>query len=52
MILDEERKVRCCLYKKRESEIFYIKPKYSIVDVTGVNLGLFSSDILDVVRTM
>ena len=52
-ILDEAKKDGAVCIKKRDGEVFYIKPaksKSSPFDVKGVNLGLSSSDIVDIVR--
>ena len=53
-ILDESKKDGVVCVKKRNGESFYIKPamsKDSPLDVEGVDLGLTSSEIVDVVRT-
>jgi PHD/YefM family antitoxin component YafN of YafNO toxin-antitoxin module len=52
-ILEEAKKEGVVCIKKRDGEAFYIKPvtpKQSPLDVEGVNLGVTSSEIVDVVR--
>ena len=52
-ILDEARKEGVVCVKKRDGESFYIKPvisKKSPLDIKGVNLGVSSSEIVDIVR--
>lgn len=52
-ILDEAKKEGVVCVKKRDGESFYIKPaipKKSPLDIKGVNLGVSSSEIVDIVR--
>ncbi len=52
-LLDEAKREGVVCIKKRDGESFYIKPaesKGSPLDVEGVDLGLSSSDIVDIVR--
>ena len=52
-ILDEAKREGIVCIKKRDGESFYIKPatpKNSPLDVKGVDLGLSSSEIVDVIR--
>ncbi len=52
-ILDEARKEGVVCVKKRDGESFYIKPavpKKSPLDVKGVNLGMSSGEIVDIIR--
>ena len=52
-ILDEAKKDGAVCIKKRDGEVFYIKPakpKRSPFDVKGVNLGISSSEIVDIIR--
>ncbi len=52
-ILDEAKKEGVVCIKKRDGETFYIKPaisKKSALDVKGVDLGVSSSEIVDIVR--
>ena len=52
-ILDEARKVGVVCVKKRDGESFYIKPvipKKSPLDIKEVNLGVSSSEIVDIIR--
>ncbi len=52
-ILEEAKREGVVCIKKRDGESFYIKPadsKKSPLDVKGVNLGMSSSEIVDVVR--
>jgi prevent-host-death family protein len=53
-ILDEAKKTGVVCIKKKNGESFYIKPvisKKSPLDIKGVNLGISSSDIVDIVRS-
>ena len=52
-ILDEAKREGVVCIKKRDGESFYIKPvtsKKSPLDVKGVDLGMSSSEIVDLVR--
>ncbi len=52
-ILDEAKREGVVCIKKRDGEAFYIKPadsKASPLDIEGVDLGISSSDIVDVIR--
>lgn len=52
-ILDEAKKEGIVCIKKRNGESFYIKPatpNKSPLDVKGVDLGMTSSEIVDVIR--
>jgi PHD/YefM family antitoxin component YafN of YafNO toxin-antitoxin module len=52
-ILDEAKREGAVCIKKRDGEIFYIKPavpKKSPLDVKGVDLGISSSEIVDIIR--
>ncbi len=52
-ILDEARKEGVVCVKKRDGESFYIKPVIptkSPLDIKGVNLGVSSSEIVDIIR--
>ena len=52
-ILDEAKKEGVVCIKKRDGEVFYIKPassKKSPLDVKGVNLDITTSDIVSIVR--
>jgi len=52
-ILDEAKRKGVVCIKKRDGESFYIKPaksKASPLDIEGVDLGMNSSEIVDVVR--
>ncbi len=52
-ILDEARKEGVVCVKKRDGESFYIKPaipKKSPLDIKGVNLGVSSNEIVDIIR--
>lgn len=52
-ILDEARKDGVVCVKKRDGESFYIKPviqKKSPLDITGIDLDLSASEIVDIVR--
>ncbi len=52
-ILDEAKREGVVCIKKRDGEAFYIKPAYSKkspLDIDGVDLGMSSSDIVDVIR--
>jgi len=52
-ILDEAKREGIVCVKKRDGEAFYIKPadaKTSPLDIDGVDLGISSSDIVDVIR--
>lgn len=52
-ILDEAKKEGVVCIKKRDGESFYIKPvapKKSPLDIKGVDLGVTSSEIVDIVR--
>ena len=52
-LLEEAKKEGVVCVKKRDGESFYIKPaapKKSPLDVKGVDLGITSSEIVDIVR--
>jgi len=52
-ILDEAKNQGVVCIKKRDGETFYIKPAKagkSPLDVEGVNLGITSSEIVDIIR--
>ena len=52
-ILDEAKKEGVVCVKKRDGETFYIKPatpKTSPFDVKGVELGISSSEIVEIIR--
>ena len=52
-ILDEAKREGVVCIKKRDGEAFYIKPatsKKSPLDVEGVDIGISSSEIIDIVR--
>lgn len=52
-VLDEAKREGIVCIKKRDGEAFYLKPadsKKSPLDVEGVDLGLNSSEIIDVIR--
>ena len=52
-ILDEAKREGVVCIKKRNGEAFHLKPadtKKSPLDIKGVNLGLNSSDIVNIVR--
>ncbi len=52
-ILAEAKKEGVVCIKKRDGEAFYIKPaisKKSPLDVKGIDLGMTSSEIVDVIR--
>jgi prevent-host-death family protein len=52
-VLDEASQEGVVCVRKRNGQLFYIKPveaKGSPLDVEGVDLGLTSSEIVDVVR--
>ena len=52
-ILEEAKREGVVCIKKRNGETFFIKPaisKKSPLDIEGVNLGLSSSEIVDIVR--
>jgi len=52
--LDQAKKEGVVCIKKRDGEIFYIKPaiqKGSPFDVKGVNLNISASEIVDIVRS-
>ncbi len=52
-ILDEAKREGAVCIKKRDGEAFYIKPaisKKSPLDVKGVDLGISSSEIVDILR--
>ncbi|PHS25218.1 MAG: prevent-host-death protein [Methylophaga sp.] len=52
-ILDEARKEGVVCVKKRDGESFYIKPaiqKKSPLDIKGVDLGVSSNEIVDIIR--
>ena len=53
-ILDKAKKEGVVCIKKRNGESFYIKPvisKKSPLDIKGVNLGISSKDIVDIIRS-
>lgn len=53
-VLDEARKEGIICIKKRNGEAFYIKPvisKKSPLDIKGVDLGISSEEIIDIVRS-
>jgi len=52
-ILDEAKKEGVVCIKKRDGETFFLRPaplKKSPLDVKGVDLGLSSAEIVDVIR--
>ncbi|WP_089728277.1 type II toxin-antitoxin system Phd/YefM family antitoxin [Candidatus Thiosymbion oneisti] len=52
-ILEEAKREGSVCIKKRDGEAFFIKPaisKKSPLDIEGVNLGISSSEIVDVIR--
>jgi len=52
-ILDEAKKEGVVCIKKRDGEMFYLKPatpKKSPLDVAGVDLGLSSAEIVALLR--
>ena len=52
-ILEEAKREGVVCIKKRNGETFFIRPaisKKSPLDIEGVNLGLSSSEIVDIVR--
>ncbi len=52
-VLEEAKKEGVVCVKKRDGESFYIKPvlpKKSPLDVKGVDLGMSSEEIMDVIR--
>jgi PHD/YefM family antitoxin component YafN of YafNO toxin-antitoxin module len=52
-ILDEAKKEGVVCVKKRDGESFYIKPailKTSPFDIEGVDLGVSTSEIVDIIR--
>ncbi len=52
-ILEEAKREGAVCVKKRDGEAFYIKPaisKKSLLDIKGVDLGIGSSEIVDIVR--
>ena len=52
-ILDEAKREGVVCIKKRDGEVFYIKPatpKKSPLDVKGVDIGISSSEIVDTIR--
>lgn len=52
-ILEEAKKDGVVCVRKRDGESFYIKPaipKSSPLDIKGVDLGLSTADIVDIVR--
>jgi len=52
-LLDEAKREGVVCIKKRDGEAFYIRPavpKKSPLDVKGVDLGISSSEIVDIVR--
>ena len=52
-ILEEAKREGVVCIKKRNGETFFIRPaisKKSPLDIKGVNLGLSSSEIIDIVR--
>ena len=52
-ILDEAKKEGVVCIKKRDGETFYLSPavpKKSPLDVHGVNLGISSAEIVDIIR--
>ena len=53
-VLEEAKKEGVVCIKKRNGESFYIKPvisKKSPLDIKGVNLGISSKDIVDIIRS-
>jgi prevent-host-death family protein len=53
-ILDEAKKEGVVCIKKRNGESFYIKPvisRKSPLDIEGVNLGIPTEDITDIIRS-
>ena len=52
-LLDEAKKEGVVCVKKMDGESFYIKPakpKKSLLDVKGVELGITSSEIVEAIR--
>ncbi len=52
-ILDEAKKEGVVCIKKRDGEMFYLKPatpKKSPLDIKGVDLGLSSAEIVELLR--
>ena len=52
-ILDEAKREGAVCIKKRDGETFFIKPAISTkspLDIKGVDLGIGSSEIIDIVR--
>jgi PHD/YefM family antitoxin component YafN of YafNO toxin-antitoxin module len=52
-ILEEAKREGAVCIKKRDGETFFVKPansKKSPLDIEGVNLGISSSEIVDIVR--
>jgi len=52
-ILNEAKKEGVVCIKKRDGEVFYIKPatsKLSPFDFKGVDLGISSSEIVEIIR--
>ncbi len=52
-ILDEAKREGAVCIKKRDGEVFYIKPavpKKSPLDVKAVDLDISSSEIVDIIR--
>ena len=53
-ILEEAKKEGVVCIKKRNGEAYYVKPvisKKSPLDVKGINLGISSNEIVDIVRS-
>nr|VFK11862.1 MAG: hypothetical protein BECKLPF1236B_GA0070989_102615 [Candidatus Kentron sp. LPFa]VFK21992.1 MAG: hypothetical protein BECKLPF1236A_GA0070988_103283 [Candidatus Kentron sp. LPFa]VFK35002.1 MAG: hypothetical protein BECKLPF1236C_GA0070990_103213 [Candidatus Kentron sp. LPFa] len=52
-ILDQAKREGIVCIKKRESEYFYVtsaEPKRSPLDIEGADLGMTSSEIVEVIR--
>ncbi len=52
-ILDTAKKEGIVCIKKRDGEVFYLKPafpKKSPLDVKGVNLDMSAAEIVDIIR--
>ncbi len=52
-LLEEAKKEGAVCIKKRDGEAFYLKPvapKKSPLDVKGVDLGISSEEIVDIIR--
>ncbi len=52
-LLEEAKKEGAVCIKKRDGQAFYLKPvesKKSPLDIKGVDLGITSTEIIDIVR--